>query len=321
MSSEPLVSVIVIFLNAERFIGEAIESVFAQTYDNWELLLVDDGSSDGSTRIAVDYAERHPEKVRYLEHPEHRNRGMSASRNLGICHAKGEYIAFLDADDVWLQRKLEEQVAILGSHPGAGMLYGNTEYWYSWTGEPEDAHRDFVPGLGIKADTLYEPPTLLSFSHPLGGSPAPSLSNFLFRRGIVERAGGFEESFRGMFEDRAFLFKAYIKGPVFVSSECWDRYRQHSEQCVSVTKRAGQHHSAQHKFLDWLEDYLSEQGIEDTEVWKLLKEGQLMAQVRVHAREREWKQTTRILLVLLRYHPRAFVRTYRKLRLRMKLRR
>src|SRR5918999_1055965 len=115
MSSKPLVSVIMIFLNAEKFIEEAIESVFAQTYDSWELLLVDDGSTDDSTDIALRYAQQNPERVRYLEHDSHLNRGMSASRNLGITHAIGEYIAFLDADDVWLPHKLEQQVAILSS--------------------------------------------------------------------------------------------------------------------------------------------------------------------------------------------------------------
>ncbi|MDJ0799822.1 MAG: glycosyltransferase family 2 protein, partial [Calothrix sp. MO_167.B12] len=96
------ISCIIIFFNAgEQFFIEAIESVFAQTYENWELLLVDDGSTDGSTEIALRYAQKYPEKVRYLEHKEHQNRGMSATRNLGIRHAKGEYITFLDADDVW----------------------------------------------------------------------------------------------------------------------------------------------------------------------------------------------------------------------------
>jgi glycosyltransferase involved in cell wall biosynthesis len=71
MDNQPLVSVIIIFWNAERFIAEAIESVFAQTYRAWELLLVDDGSSDGSMAIARRYAERDPQRVRYLEHPKH----------------------------------------------------------------------------------------------------------------------------------------------------------------------------------------------------------------------------------------------------------
>src|SRR5919107_1887161 len=110
MSSRPLVSTVVAFLNGERFIEEAIESVLAQTYDNWELLLVDDGSTDGSTRIALQCAEQYPAKVRYLEHLGHQNCGMSASRNLGVSRAKGQYIAFLDADDVWLPHKLQQQV-------------------------------------------------------------------------------------------------------------------------------------------------------------------------------------------------------------------
>src|SRR5829696_6383893 len=150
MSRESLVSCIVNFLNTEEFLGEAIESVLAQTHDNLELLLVDDGSSDGSTRIALGYAEGFPEKVRYLEHTGHENRGAAASRNLGIDQARGKYIALLDSDDTWLENKLEEQVAILESHPEAGMVYGQSQYWHSWTKKPEDAHRDHVPKLGVQ---------------------------------------------------------------------------------------------------------------------------------------------------------------------------
>ncbi|HEY9653496.1 MAG TPA: glycosyltransferase family 2 protein, partial [Coleofasciculaceae cyanobacterium] len=117
MSRKPLVSVVTIFLNTEKYIEEAIESIFAQTYDRWELLLVDDGSSDRSTIIALQYAQQYAGKVRYLEHETHQNRGMSASRNLGVRHAQGEYIAFLDSDDVWLPQKLERQVEILESQP------------------------------------------------------------------------------------------------------------------------------------------------------------------------------------------------------------
>jgi glycosyltransferase involved in cell wall biosynthesis len=87
--------------------------VLAQTYDSWELMLVDDGSADGSTDIALRYAKQYPKKVRYFEHDGHQNRGASASRNLGISHAKGHYVAFLDADDVWLPHKLEQQVAVI----------------------------------------------------------------------------------------------------------------------------------------------------------------------------------------------------------------
>jgi glycosyltransferase involved in cell wall biosynthesis len=83
LNGNSLVSLVVIFLNAERFIQEAIHSLFAQSYDR-ELLLVDDGSTDRSTDIALHYAARNPGRVFYLEHARHQNRGMSASRNLGI---------------------------------------------------------------------------------------------------------------------------------------------------------------------------------------------------------------------------------------------
>src|SRR5688572_9625007 len=101
MSDQPLVSAITIVLNGEKYIEVAIASVRAQTYDRWELLLVDDGSTDSSTQISKEYTKRYPEKIRYLEHDGHANRGMSASRNLGVAHARGQFVAFLDSDDVW----------------------------------------------------------------------------------------------------------------------------------------------------------------------------------------------------------------------------
>jgi len=124
MNQKPLISGIMIFFNPGKFIEEAIASVVDQTYDNWELLLVDDGSSDESTAIALEYAQKYPDKIRYLEHEGHQNRGMSATRNLGIRNAQGEYLAFLDSDDVWSPRKLEEQLAILEAHPTAALVFG-----------------------------------------------------------------------------------------------------------------------------------------------------------------------------------------------------
>src|SRR5260370_1091989 len=171
-----------IFWNAEQFIREAVESVFAQSYADWELLLVDDGSTDASSGLARSYAACHPGRVRYLEHPGHQNRGMSASRNLGIRHALGRYIALLDADDVWLSAKLEQQVAILDSQPEAGMVCGPAQYWYSWSGNPEDIERDCVMRLCVRPYTLVRPPALLRLFYPLGKGEAPGVCSLLLRR-------------------------------------------------------------------------------------------------------------------------------------------
>jgi glycosyltransferase involved in cell wall biosynthesis len=262
------------FLNAEKFIEEAIESVFAQSYERWELLLVDDGSTDGSTDIALRYAERYPEKVRYLEHPGHENRGASASRNLGISRAKGEYIAFLDSDDVWLAQKLERQVAILNSHPGAGMVYGLSQYFHICTEGPEGVQRDFVPELGVEANRLYKPPTLLTLLHPLGEASAPPPSDILLRRAAIKRVGGFEEAFTGMYqlyEDQTFLIKVYLKESVLAVNECWDRYRLHPDSCSAIVEKAGQYSAVRLYFLNWLARYLAQEGVKDPQIWMRLQ--------------------------------------------------
>ena len=319
-NDSPLVSIVVIFFNAEKFFSETLNSIIGQTYQNWELLLVDDGSTDRSTKIALEYCASDPKRIFYFKHAGHQNRGMSASRNLGISNAKGEYVALLDADDAWLPHKLEQQVGILNSHPEAGMVYGLSHYWYGWTGKPEDTQRDFTPEFGVEVNTLYKPPTLLPLAYPLGTAADPCPSDLLLRREVVKRVGGFEESFRGMYEDQAFLTKVYLREPVFVASECWNKYRMHPNSCTAVATETGHLHSARLLFLNWLAQYLSEQEAKDAEVWKRLREEQLIAQVRAHAQKREWKRTMQAFWVLLRYHPQAFIRAYQKLRQHLRLR-
>lgn len=105
---EPKVCVIMPCYNGEKFIGEAIESVLNQTYNNWELIIVDDGSTDNSKEVIKRYFNDN--RIKYIAHKE--NRGIPAARNTGIKASKGEYIAFLDQDDIWLPEKLKEQIEI-----------------------------------------------------------------------------------------------------------------------------------------------------------------------------------------------------------------
>jgi glycosyltransferase involved in cell wall biosynthesis len=269
MRDQTLVSVIIIFLNAERFIRESIESVLSQTYPAWELLLVDDGSSDGSTAIAHQYTKHHPQQVRYLEHPGHKNRGMSASRNLGIHQAAGEYIAFLDADDVWFPYTLQEQVVVLETNREAAMVYGPLLFWYSWTGNPEDRHRDYVERLGVAPDTLIKPPRLLSM-FLLDKAAVPS--GFLVRRETIELIGGFEDEFQGEYEDQIFCAKICLNAQVFASGRCWYRYRQHPDSSVFIGQITGQTFSARLAFLHWLKQYLHKHRIKDLSVWWALRQ-------------------------------------------------
>jgi glycosyltransferase involved in cell wall biosynthesis len=104
----PRVSVIVPFLNRERFLSEAVESVLAQTYDNWELPLVNDGSTDASPDIVLENADRRPGRIVFLPHPNGAH-GPPLARNAGLRPA-GDYVALLDAEDVAASRGDERRV-------------------------------------------------------------------------------------------------------------------------------------------------------------------------------------------------------------------
>ena len=261
-AGEPEVSVVLIFFNEERFLEEAIDSVFAQTRRDWELLLVDDGSTDASGGIARRVAEGWPGRVRYLEHPGHSNLGRSAARNLGLQHARGRFVAFLDGDDVWLPRKLERQTALMDSRPEVGMIYGSTELWHDWTGDPLDAGRNLVPDLGVALDVPLEGPVYLARMLERQ-SRSPCTCSMLLRRETARSVGGFEAMFRGMYDDQAFVAKVCLSAPVLASGECWDRYRQRPDSCYAVAKATGEDRSARRFFLGWLKTYLTTRAIAD----------------------------------------------------------
>jgi glycosyltransferase involved in cell wall biosynthesis len=256
----PRVSVVIIFWNAEAFLGEAVDSVFEQAYADWELLLVDDGSTDGSTAIAHAAIAREPERTRYLEHPGHANQGMSASRNLGIRHARGEYLAFLDADDTLSPATLAEQVPLLDAEPRVALVYGPILWWYSWTGSPADHDRDRVEDLGVPPDATIEPPRLLPL---ILRDRAAVPSGILVRRSVAQRVGLFEDRFRGEYEDQVFLAKVCLSEPVYASSRCWYRYRQHAGSAVATGLRTGATEAARLTFLRWLARYLEAGDVRD----------------------------------------------------------
>jgi glycosyltransferase involved in cell wall biosynthesis len=264
----PLVSAITIFLNAERFLRESVESVLAQTYRHWELLLVDDGSKDGSTAMAREYADRYPGRMHYFEHDGHQNRGMSASRNLGLRHASGTYIALLDADDVWLPQRLERHIAALEAHPEAGSLLSPVQWWRTW--DPEGGRADSVQDFGVGGDVVLRPPALLP-RFLRDERRAPGTCGLLARRRLAELVGGFEDAFRGMYEDQVFYAKLCLAAPVVVSGECASRVRLRADSCTATAGRTGQHDAAREAFLCWLADYLRRQGIRDAETARIVR--------------------------------------------------
>jgi glycosyltransferase involved in cell wall biosynthesis len=248
-----------IFLNAEAFMQEAVESVIAQTYPDWELLLVDDGSTDKSSSIAKGFAHQDPARIRYLDHPGHVNRGMSATRNVGITAARGEFVSFIDADDVWEPTKLADQIGIMRTHAELGMVCGAVLYWGSWSGG-----QDFLVKTGHLLDRIIPPPEALLALYPLGKADAPCPSDVMIRAEVLRRVGGFEEHFtaeKQAYEDQGFFTKLYLDAPVFFSSKSWLKYRQHPDSCLTSVRDAGQYASVRLYFLRWLQRYLAAQGV------------------------------------------------------------
>jgi hypothetical protein len=176
----------------------------------------------------------------------------------------------LDSDDVWLPEKLEQRVTILQSNPKAAMVYGPAQYWYSWTGNPDDIPRDFVAELGVQPDSLVSPPDLVT-AYLRDRAAVPCPCSLLVVREAIELVGGFEESFRDQYEDQVFYAKICLNAPVFVTGHCWDRYRQHSNSCCSVALQIGQNYSARLRFWKWLRRYMRDQEVPDSEVWKALQ--------------------------------------------------
>ena len=250
------VSILTSFFNASQFLEDAVASVLAQTYDDWELLLIDDGSTDGSTDIARQWATRMPQRVRYLEHPGHANRGISASQNLGLQQSSGKYVAFLDSDDIWLPHKLTEQVSTLDAWPEVAMLFGNTFYWYGWTGDVEDVQKDRLIPAGLPYGIPIGPPEFL-VRLVRQQIPVPCPSDVLIRRDRALHVGGFEERFVRIFTDQAFYSKLSLEYPVLAADAYWFKYRKHPRSAVAAVSARGELAAARAAFLDWLGGYLA----------------------------------------------------------------
>jgi glycosyltransferase involved in cell wall biosynthesis len=267
-----LVTVITCFYNEEAYLAEAVNSVLAQNYTHWELLLVDDGSTDNSTAIAKNYASANPEKIFYLSHDSHENKGLSASRNLGINHAKGSMLCFLDADDIYLPEKINAQLKLLNINPEADMVMEATLYWYNWNNPLQG--NPVIP-IGATENQLYHPPALMLALYPLGNGQAPCTSSFMARKKAVEKVGGFESSFTGpmqLYEDQGFFSKMYLTSTIFISAECHSQYRQRQESIVYRVKREGHYQKVRKFYLRWLQQYLNVSGFIFPELSEKIKQ-------------------------------------------------
>ena len=273
--SNPLVSIVTPIFNVKSFLSETIESVINQQYTNWELILVDDGSTDGSDEIAKSFAKKYPQTIFYFEHDKHINLGASPSRNLGLSNVRGDIVAFLDSDDVWLPEKLKKQIELLHQNPEASVLCEATNYWSSWS----DAQKEDVVVQVVKeTDKLYCSPQLVPLVYPLGNGPGFCTCGLIIKKTLIDKIGGFSEDFVGknqLFEDQVLFMKLGLHGNVYISSMCNNWYRQRPDSLMHGLYTEGYSLEGKRFFLNWLKEYLQEHQILDKSIHRLLKQAYL----------------------------------------------
>jgi len=137
-----LVSIIIPLYNSKDYIIEAIDSVLSQTYKNIEVIVIDDGSSDGSYDLVKEKYTNG--EVKLLNHENHINKGVSKTRKLGIEHSKGEYIAFLDSDDTFKIDKIEQQVRFMDGKPYIVLCHSAVDMLYSNTSNTDEFRNEFI---------------------------------------------------------------------------------------------------------------------------------------------------------------------------------
>lgn len=217
----PRVTVLMCSYQSERFVNEAIASVVAQDFDDWELVVVDDGSTDSTSSILSRWAEREP-RIVLVTHAI--NRGTAQASNRGLAIARGEYVARLDADDVWLPGHLREQVRLLDRNPDV-MLVSSAYEVIDWRGRRVGKIMRAAPS----AVTQY----LLHFSNYIGGN-----SQVMFRRDAVCALGGYDTAF-DLCQDYDLWTRLMRAGQFVVTRTIGMRYRLHGRQ-ASVLRRAQQ---------------------------------------------------------------------------------
>jgi glycosyltransferase involved in cell wall biosynthesis len=177
----PEISVIMPVHNVERFVADAVRSVLEQTFENFELLIIDDCSPDASIAICETFDDP---RIRIVRHTV--NRGLAGARNTGVRHAKGELLAFLDSDDCWLPGKLEQHMAHLQARPEVGVSFSRSAF-IGEDGTPNHCYQ--MPRL-----TDIEPGYFLC-RNPIGNGSAPVIRRAVFDdiRYIADFLGSFED--------------------------------------------------------------------------------------------------------------------------------
>jgi glycosyltransferase involved in cell wall biosynthesis len=257
----PLISVIIPAYNAERTLLETVDSVQNQTLADIEIIIINDGSTDRTWKAIENLSDSRIKAFSY------ENGGVAVARNRGIAQATGEFMAFIDADDLWTPDKLELQLAALQQHPEAGVAYSWNYFYYEQTGERIPGHVANFEG------DVYAP--LLQENFIANGS------NPLIRRQAIDQIGGFDPTFPHC-ADWDFYLRLAAHWQFVRVPQHHVLYRQSShsmsstkvneieQQCLAMLEKTYQvapakYQTLKHKSLSWIYEYCTQQYLQSSD--------------------------------------------------------
>lgn len=242
---EVFFSIVTPVFNCSEYLEEAVYSVINQTFSNWELIIIDDGSTDTSLSLAKNM-ELKDSRIRVLQHSLGVNRGVSASRNLGMNSAKGKWIALLDADDTWVMHKLEKEYSVISDNEGLVLVYSNAIMLYSGS---KTKRKNNIYGSGIEG-RVKDP-----FRKLINGFHIPT-SGLSFNSEILAETGGFNENIR-FSEDTLFIHQVLETGDIYYINEILGAFRFHEHSSSKLTSNSNKI-SARYKVYSLLLDTVKE---------------------------------------------------------------
>jgi glycosyltransferase involved in cell wall biosynthesis len=287
---EGKVSVVIPCYNQARFLGEAVQSVLSQGYTDFEIIVVDDGSKDGTEEVASGYAKE-DSRVRLIRQE---NRGLAGARNRGLAEAGGEYVVFLDSDDRLIEEALEVGVRELEAHPGCAFVSGICR--------KITADGSIVPGweqFRVRDDPYLE----LLRSCPIY---VPAV---MYRRSVFDAVGDFDTSYRAA-EDYDLYYRILERYPVYCHDTLVAEIRRHDANMTHDRALMLKYNMAalrsQRKRVK--EDARYKDAYDAGErLWRDWHGAPVVNQVRTRLQERQWWQGLKGMLALLRYYPQGIL--------------
>jgi glycosyltransferase involved in cell wall biosynthesis len=284
------VSVVIPCYNQARFLGEAIQSVLSQGYTHFEIVVVDDGSRDGTEGVASGYASEDA-RVRLVKQE---NRGLAAARNRGLAEARGEYVVFLDADDRLLFEALEVGVRELEAHPGCAFVSGICR--------KITADGSVVAGweqFRVRDDPYLE----LLRSCPIY---VPAV---MYRRWALDTVGGFDTSYKAA-EDYELYYRILERFPIYCHDDLVAEIRRHESNMTRDRTLMLKYNMAalrsQRKRIKGDSRYENAYKAGER-LWRDWHGAPVVNQVRTHLGEGRWGQGLKGVLTLMRYYPRGIL--------------